>query len=111
MRLLRFDFADFPQRVQLAACIGSLPWEGTLHYADEAYALCTIQSIWWRRPHPPQADSSYDLPTRTFVNQENLRGFLGVLQERDTGQGPFWVSRRDRIQAAEFKPAQLQQAQ
>lgn len=49
---------------------------------------------------------------RVFLNLENYRGFLGVLQDLSMGeQGPFWVSRQNRIQSAEFKPAQLRAAQ
>jgi hypothetical protein len=109
MHLLRFDFADFPKEVQLAATLGPTGWEGHLWYAGEAYALDSIQSIWWRRPHAPQAEARYEAPVRAFLNLENLRGFLGVLQEKE--HALFWVSRRDRIAAAEFKPAQLSKAQ
>jgi hypothetical protein len=109
MRLLRFDFADFPRNVQLAATLGSTGWEGHLCYAGEAYALDSIQSIWWRRPHAPQAEARYEAPVRAFLNLENQRGFLGILQEKE--HALFWVSRRDCIAAAEFKPAQLSKAQ
>jgi hypothetical protein len=109
MRLLRFDFADFPRHVQLAAVLGSTGWEGHLCYAGEAYALDSIQSIWWRRPHPPQSDAAYGAATRAFLNLENLRGFLGVLQEKE--HALFWVSKRHCIQTAEFKPVQLSRAQ
>ncbi len=63
-------------------------------------------------PNAPQAPDGYDVPTRAFLNFENLRGFIGVMQQQGEGQdGFFWVSRRDRIQNAEFKPVQLQEAQ
>jgi hypothetical protein len=109
MRPLRFDFADFPKNVQLAATLESTGWEGRLCHAGEAYALDSIQSIWWRRPHAPAASARYDAPVRAFLNLENLRGFLGILQEKE--HALFWVSRRDCIAAAEFKPAQLSKAQ
>ena len=111
-QVIRFDFGDFPQHVQLAAHIGPQGWSGTLHYNQEEQALDEIQSIWWRRPNAPQAPDGYDIPTRAFLNLENLRGFIGVMQQQSDGQdGLFWVSKRDRIQIAEFKPLQLQEAQ
>lgn len=111
-QVIRFDFGDFPDHVQLVAPLGLRHWNGTLRYADAEHALDEFQSIWWRRPNTPQAAPGYDMPTRAFLNRENLRGFIGVLQQQGEGQdGFFWVSKRDRIQSAEFKPYQLQEAQ
>src|SRR6266480_7035427 len=81
MQILRFDFSDFPARVQLAASLNSTTFQGKLRYNDMDYALSDIQSVWWRRPTPPQAPPEYDRATRAFLNLENLRGFLGVLSE------------------------------
>lgn len=112
MRTVRFDFGDFPEKVQLAARIGPHRWEGTLRHADQIHDLAEIQSVWWRRPNSPQASTSYDIPTRVFLDRENLRGFIGVmLQQGQDQERLFWVSKRDRIQIAEFKPIQLQEAQ
>ncbi len=108
-QVIRFDFGDFPQHVQRAARCGPQGWSGTFQYEHEEHALDEIQSIWWRRPNAPQAPDEYDLPTRAFLNLENVRGFIGVMHQcRDER---FWVSKRDRIQLAEFKPFQLQEAQ
>lgn len=82
-------------------------------YDGQILALEDIQSVWCRRPKQYQAPPEvYTPPERAFLNLENYRGFLGVLQDMSSlGIGPFWVSRRDKIQAAEFKPAQLRAAQ
>lgn len=112
MQVVRFDLCDFPEKVQLAARIGPHSWQGSLQYANQTHALADIQSVWWRRPNSSQASTSYDIPTRVFLDRENLRGFIGVMQQQGSSQDAlFWVSKRDRIQIAEFKPVQLQVAQ
>lgn len=105
--MIRFDLADFPQHIQLAARLGGQPpgWRGPLTLSGQMYDLADIRSVWYRRPTPSMAPTRYSPPVRAFLNRENLRGLVGVLQ------GPFWVSPRGAIQAAEFKPAQLQAAQ
>jgi hypothetical protein len=105
--LIRFDLADFPQRIQLAARIGgdAEGWQGPLTFHGQTHDLADIASIWYRRPTHTVIPRSYSPPVRDFLALENLRGFVGILH------GPFWVSPRGAIQAAEFKPAQLQAAQ
>ncbi|HEU5377963.1 MAG TPA: hypothetical protein VFV38_21280 [Ktedonobacteraceae bacterium] len=107
--VLRFDLRDFPERIQLAASIGPHGWQGPLTWSGQTVMLSTIHSIWYRRPTLPDAPKAYPPYVREFLNLENLRGLLGVLQGGE--QGPFfWVSQRDRIQAAEYKPVQLSAA-
>lgn len=107
--VIRFDLADFPEQIQLAAHIGSESggWRGPLHLHShgESYDLDEIGAIWYRRPTLYHAPQEYAPPVREFLERESLRGFVGILH------GPFWVSDRGAIQAAEFKPAQLQVAQ
>src|SRR5581483_9296982 len=111
-KIIRFDLGDFPERLTLAARVGTHTWQGTITQANQNYALESIQSVWCRRPKQYQASKEYSPPVRVFLNLENYRGFLGVLQDLSMGgQGPFWVSRHNRIQSAEFKPAQLRAAQ
>lgn len=113
-QMIRFDLQDFPTNIQLAAKIApEYSWQGSLLYDGQSIALEDIQSVWCRRLKKYQASpESYTPPERAFLNLENYRGFLGVLQDMSLlGIGPFWVSRRDKIQAAEFKPAQLRAAQ
>lgn len=106
VQVLRFDLSEFPERIEIASSLGSWQgWQGWLRYEGEVHALEEIQSVWNRRPTNPDASKAYIPPIRAFLNLENLRGFLGILQ------GAFWVSPRGAIQAAEFKPRQLQIAQ
>src|SRR5260370_1438964 len=100
-QVLRFDLSDFPAHIQLDAHIESGQcWKGLLSYGGQTYTLEEIQSVWNRRPTNSDVSKAYLPPIRAFLNLENLRGFLGVLQ------GAFWVSQRSAIQAAEFKPMQ-----
>ncbi len=109
-KILRWDLSDFPEHIRVAVQMNR-GWQGTLTYRDHTIALESIQSIWCRRPQPYRAPAGYSLPVRAFLEREAFRGFLGLLLDPSTCTGPFWVSRRDRIQAAELKPAQLAAAQ
>jgi glutathione synthase/RimK-type ligase-like ATP-grasp enzyme len=108
--IVRFNLSDFPERIQVAAQVND-GWQGTLLYQDQIIMLETIQSAWCRRPQQYRAPQEYSYPVREFLEREAYRGFLGLLLDPSTSAGPFWVSRRDRIQAAELKPAQLAAAQ
>lgn len=114
VRMVRFDLQDFPTNIQIATKIApEYSWQGSLIYDGQKIVLEHVQSVWCRRPKQHQASpEEYTPPERAFLNLENYRGFIGVLQDMSLlGIGPFWVSRRDKIQAAEFKPAQLRTAQ
>src|SRR5581483_8770137 len=102
VQVLRFDLSEFPAHIEIASTLGSgQSWHGWLRYGGEIHALEEIQSVWNRRPTNPDVSKAYIPPIRAFLNLENLRGFLGILQ------GAFWVSPRSAIQAAEFKQTQL----
>jgi len=102
-----FNLADFPASLQLTAHIHHDSWCGTLNAQGRTINLEHIQSVWWRRPQMYQAPTAYPAEVREFIEQEAYRGFLGVLQGTIGQKRPFWVSRPDRIRAAEFKPVQL----
>lgn len=107
VEVLRFDLRDFPEHVELTARIGpDHPWQGPLSYDGRVHDLSQLRSVWYRRPKQYEAPKAYIPPVRVFLNTENLRGLVGVLQ-----QGPTWVSRRESIQYAEYKLAQLAAAQ
>lgn len=105
--VVRLDLADFPERIQLAAHLQNHCWCGTLRFQGRIIHLEAIQSVWWRRPQVYRAPTTYTPEVREFIEQEAYRGFLGVLQGSIAQNKPVWVSRPDRIRAAEFKPAQL----
>lgn len=107
--VFRFNLADFPERIMLHASSendDSL-WHGKLSTETQTVLLENIISIWWRRPRSYVAPAEYAAPIRAFIEQEAYRGLLGVLMGNIAEHRPFWVSPRDRIIAAECKPAQL----
>jgi len=106
-QVVRFNLSDFPERIQVAARLTAGGWEGSLTYQDQDLLIESIQSVWCRRPQPYRANPGYAVPVRDFLEREAYRGFLGLLLDPSRCTGPFWVSPRDRIQAAELKPAQL----
>src|SRR5258708_31976811 len=87
--MLRFNLADFPESIQLAALIQNQCWYGTLDYQGRRINLEDIQSIWWRRPQAYQAPATYPTEVREFIGQEAYRGFLGVLQGTIGQKKPF----------------------
>lgn len=104
---VRFDLADFPGSIDLSVSMRPPFWQGTLNCQRRAIELETIQSVWWRRPQAYQAPTAYPPEVREFIGQEAYRGLLGVLLGAPGQERPFWVSRPDRIRAAEFKATQL----
>ncbi|RAQ93901.1 hypothetical protein [Thermogemmatispora tikiterensis] len=130
------DLAELPTLLAhspLTATLStSVPnWQGLCLCPREAsWKIEEVLSVWWRRPRFPQAADAYAPAVQTFIQHETARGFLGVLAERpvlltSSGQPqraapsasppcwwlrPCWVNQRERLQAAEYKPAQLQAA-
>lgn len=111
MTVLCCDLADFPQQLQVSAQLSASPWGGKLCYQGQEYALDEITSVWWRRPQRSHAPDGYGPAAQTWLDQEAYYGFLGLLLGSPEGGSPFWVSRPQRIRAAEFKASQLAAAQ
>ncbi len=104
------DLADFPERIEMAAQIGSgTPWTGQLIASDRDLRVGVedIVSVYWRRPQHYHAPEGYSSPVRALLDQEAYRGFLGLLLGVPDSHQPFWVSEPQAIRAAEFKPSQL----
>src|SRR5579875_3068230 len=99
---MRFDLGDFPEHVQFAASIGQRGWQGPITWAGQTDALEDIQSIWYRHQRLPDPSRAYPPHVRTFVQAENLRGLLGMLQEG--AHGPWGRWRRPRSPAPQSAP-------
>lgn len=104
------DLADFPENIQLSAQLFTSSYNGKLTYRNQNFALADIKSIWWRRPQRYHAPRAYEPAVQAWLDQEAYYGFLGLLLSSPDTSAPFWVSRPDRIRAAEFKPSQLASA-
>lgn len=103
--------AEFPQQLQISAQLSATSWCGKLMHQDQEYALEEITSVWWRRPQRSRAPDAYGPAAQTWLDQEAFYGFLGLLLGSPEGSLPVWVSRPQRIRAAEFKASQLAAAQ
>jgi len=106
-RVLSCDLADFPDQIQVSAQLASSPWKGELRVQGQVVALEEISSVWWRCPQRSHAPEGYEPAVRTWLDQEAYSGFLGLLLGSPAARSPVWVSRPDRIRAAEFKASQL----
>jgi len=70
-------------------------------------ALEEINSIWYRRPTPLQADEALPPMQRLFIEREARAGLWGILRTLDG----MWVNHPDAIREAAYKPHQLAIAQ
>ena len=105
---IRFDRADFPQQIQLAARFEmSSGWQGTFCSGQTRYALADIHSILYRRPTSYRFVEGLSADEQEFARLEATRGFEGVLSSLPC----LWLNHPDALRTAEWKPRQLQLAQ
>jgi glutathione synthase/RimK-type ligase-like ATP-grasp enzyme len=103
----RFDRAEFPQKIHLAARLDSqsAAWHGAFFCGHERYYLEDIQSILYRRPNLSyQFVEGLSPDELAFAKSEARKGFDGILRSLPC----LWVSHPDALEAAEWKPRQLQ---
>lgn len=110
MPLLRFDLADFPQRLQLVAEHGdghsggvSGSWRGLLDDGRRATRLERVGAVHWRRPGPPSVADRLTAPYDQWAREQALAGLLGVLYALPA----TWVNRPEVDGIASHKPGQL----
>lgn len=105
---IRFDRADFPQQIQLAArCESSSGWRGTVCMGHTRYALSDLHSILYRRPTSYRFVEGLSTDEQEFARLEASKGFEGVLLSLPCR----WLNHPDALRAAEWKPQQLRLAQ
>ncbi|MFF8513211.1 ATP-grasp ribosomal peptide maturase [Streptomyces sp. NPDC015492] len=106
----RVDPADIGQELVFGARIGAgaQAWGGRLRTASREVELGEVAAVYYRRPTPYSARYGH-LPTqqRDFAVAEARHGLGGVLNHL---HGAFYVNHPAAVTAADFKPAQLQQA-
>ncbi|WP_018582867.1 ATP-grasp ribosomal peptide maturase [Salinispora arenicola] len=100
--VVRFDTADFPQRLHLSATWDGA-WIGALCGRHRTVRLSDITAVYYRRPTPFVLPDDMSDDERAWAHDEALHGFGGVL----TALPAVWVNRPDRVAAADFKPRQL----
>lgn len=85
--VLRFDLADFPQRVQLDARFTDGRWAGTLTAHDRRVRLEDVGAVWWWHTGAPRLDRHLDQrldgPAAAWVAREAAAGIAGTLASLD----------------------------
>jgi ATP-grasp ribosomal peptide maturase len=108
--VVRADPADLGTGLSFAARIGAgaLVWGGRLVTASREVELGEVAAVYYRRPTPYAARYGH-LPVqqRDFAAAEARHGLGGVLNHL---HGARYVNHPGAVTAADFKPAQLQQA-
>ncbi|MCX4740913.1 ATP-grasp ribosomal peptide maturase [Streptomyces antibioticus] len=108
--VIRLDPADIGAGLVFGARIGagSSAWGGRLVTGSREVELGEVTAVYYRRPTPYAARYGH-LPAqaRGFATAEARHGLGGVLNHL---HGAFYVNHPSAVTAADFKPAQLQQA-
>jgi ATP-grasp ribosomal peptide maturase len=106
----RVDPADIGQGLVFGARIGAetTAWGGRLRTASREVELGEVAAVYYRRPTPYSARYGH-LPAqqRDFAAAEARHGLGGILNHL---HGATYVNHPGAVTAADFKPAQLQQA-
>lgn len=103
--VFRADFADFPQRLTVAASLMDGTWSGTVRSSAREVELRTVTGVLYRRPTPPDFPAGMPEEIRKWAAAEATYGFGGLLSSLDA-----WLNHPHRIGRAEYKPVQLQLA-
>jgi ATP-grasp ribosomal peptide maturase len=101
--VVRFDTAEFPQRLRLTATHGRNGWNGVISGDDVAVALTEVASVYYRRPTRFDVAEEMSGPERYWASAEARRGFGGVVQALPC----LWVNDPVSAAACEYKPVQL----
>lgn len=103
--VMRFDLADSPQRIMLAAMHDSAEpgWTGCLDTAVRTARLEEVRAVYYRRPGPPRISDRVHEDYRGWARSQALVGMVQVL-----GALPVtWMHHPDLYRASAHKPGQL----
>ena len=98
----RLNTADIPQAVQVELRLGA-EIEARIITARDELRLADVQSIWWRRPVPPELPADVPSRFRAYLANEAAAAAGGILR----AYSGLWVNHPDLNNRAEFKPFQL----
>lgn len=103
--VLRFDLADFPQSVTLAAEHGGKRsgWSGEIFRDDRAAILEEVRAVYYRRPGLPRIHGSVDNAYRVWAQSQAIVGMVQVLSSLPV----VWMHHPDVYRASAHKPGQL----
>jgi ATP-grasp ribosomal peptide maturase len=103
--VLRFDLADFPRHITLAAEHRGTTagWRGRLTTTARAAQLEHVRAVYYRRPGLPQPDPRVPDAYRDWAVSQALIGMVQVLSSLPV----TWMHHPDVYRAAAHKPGQL----
>lgn len=103
--VVRFDLAEFPQSVTLAAehRAQSPGWTGELVRGERAVQLQEVRAVYYRRPGLPAISPKVDEIYREWAVSQALVGMVQVL----TSLPVVWMHHPDVYRASAHKPGQL----
>lgn len=103
--VLRFDSADFPQHVTLAANLRpGAGWNGVIDDGTRAVRLADVRAVYWRRPGRPAIADTVPAPYDHWAQQQAEAALLGLL---DALPGVPWINNPHADRYASHKPQQL----
>ncbi|MBX7220854.1 MAG: ATP-dependent carboxylate-amine ligase [Blastocatellia bacterium] len=108
VRTIRYETADFPQKVQHTIRKGAGISQDLMGINGETIDLTEVRTVWNRRPQAPSVTANMSAEDRKFAQKETELIFRGILQ---TLRDRFWVNPYLNSQVGEYKPYQLQLAQ
>ncbi len=100
--VFRFDTADFPTDVTVAAHLGA-GWTGRLRLGEREIELSRVGSAYYRRPGEFELPESMSGAARRFAAAQSRAGLLGVLASLNC----LWINHPGRNGDANYKPWQL----
>lgn len=104
---VRFNTEDFPNKVNMSWSLSNGKLDGTIKFQSRQISFDHIKSAWYRRPTAPDLLTKVlDQETARFILEESQTALDGVWKTLDC----FWVSKPDKIRAAENKMFQLKTA-
>jgi hypothetical protein len=103
--IIRFNTEAVPSQAGLTLQLSSSGAEGYLRFAGRTVELAQIRSIWYRGPAEPVPPEQISDPVdQRFAVEESEEVLFGLWRVLDCS----WVSHPDALDAASYKPAQLQ---
>lgn len=104
--VVRFDLADYPERLTQVAYLvnGRAHWTGALAGRHRDVDLESVRSVWYRKPSEFRFHEGLTATEQQWCAAEAVHGFGGVLA---TIPASRWCNHPHRSAEAELKPAQM----
>lgn len=104
--VFRFDTAQFPAELELAARFTGAAWEGMLKLGSRRVRLADVTSVYYRKPSPFRLSEDMTELEAAFAAREAKFGLGGVLASLTCG----WINHPFRLARASYKPVWMVEA-